>query len=105
MHDGAGKEWCNAPIVRKRRARTATAFLISAQYFPAIPKACGFISVLARTLLKGRHRRIFRQATESELTMTMHNWTRNLVAAMASIVIATTCTFAAAGPALMSWTA
>ena len=42
---------------------------------------------------------------ESKPTMTMTNLVRTLVAAMASIVIATTCTLAAAGPALMTWTA
>lgn len=60
---------------------------------------------LARRLLTVRHHaEIFPQADESENAMTS-TFARNLLAAMASVVIATTCTFAAAGPALLSWTA
>ena len=50
------------------------------------------------------HAEFFPPADESEKTMTS-TFARNLIAAMASVVIATTCTFAATGPALLGWAA
>lgn len=41
---------------------------------------------------------------KAKMTMTP-TFARNLIAAMASVVIATTCTLAATGPAVLTWVA